>query len=277
MKRVIGSSQTITNTRDSANFITFRLAFINDTLKCFYGENGVYQKTPAVMLAEKNNSINVGRIFFLYKKGARKKNRTHVMIDDISLFENNTIINKTDAAHTFKETLYKSNGDDTIDIFKTQDLRQCAFQLFNSIGGTVALPDWQNYTNVVQELASSTANGNGVPLMIATAEFYPLMQENSNNITQKQRFFMTACSREDIPSKNINFVFPLGSEYSTHEDLVTKVSLDVDNDRIVIDPSTSMAPYTFKSPGIKFITATVEFQSGFIGKNVFTVEINDEN
>ncbi len=272
MSTVTGSTKTLTPRGGKDASIAFKIAVFDDTIKIFYGEKGAFQESPVISTYIGKQKIDVGRIFFVYQKGKCKQGE--VWVDNIQLTNNNVVAHRTDSEHTFSKALYASNGNNVSDTFEIKDLRQSAYQLATDIGGETGLPGWFEYANTIQQIASATDNINGIPLIIAYAKYYSLTQDNQ---PEQKTFFMAATNKDTTHSRKVNFIFPYGCEYTTHEDAIRNVSLEIDGNTVLIDSVTSIGAYQFTSAGEKTIKARVQFESGFVGNNLFRLVVKPMN
>jgi|GEM_PF-4308504 len=273
MTTASGSTGTVTPRGKKDASIAFKIAVTEDTLKVYYGDNGAYQAIPVIAFYIGRQKIEIGKIFFVYQRGKCKT--AQVWIDNIFVTNNNAIVHTTDSAHTFSKALYASDGNNLRDTFKVEDLRQSAYQLAKDTSGDARLPNWFEYANTMQTIASATDNINGISLIIAYAKFYSLTQGNE---PEQRTFFMATAGKDTTHSRKVNFVFAYGSEFSTHEDAIKKVSLEIEGKIITIDSATSTGAYQFSIAGEKTIKARVQFETSFIGytlSKLFVKPMND--
>ncbi len=257
-------------TGENIGIVNLKIIFLpEDSIKVFYGENFEYNKDPVIKRND-NKQVRINKLRFIHKKGLFCRKNLHVFIDNISVRQNNTIVHRTTPEHVFSQALYRSDGQNVTDTFDIRDLRQSAFQLFTDIGGGEALYDWDEYIKMIHGIASTTEDMNGLPLLIAKAQFYSLTAES---MPEFKTFFMASFIRNTIHTNSINIIFPYGTEYSTGEDIVENVTLEIEDDIIEIDSTTGIAEYEFEDEGEKFFKATVNFSSGFVGTNLFHLTV----
>jgi hypothetical protein len=267
-KTTYGKTGTVTPRGPEGGSLALKIVAVGDTANVYYGEKGAYLDAPVVTFCVGEEGVEADRVFFAYHGGRWEE--TEVRVDNISITGNTSLVHRTDSEHTFSEALYASDGNNLTDTFEVADLRQSTYQLYQDIGGVEGLPEWFGYANTIQTIASGTEKINGIPLIMAYAKYHSLTQGNE---PEERTFFMATANRDTVRSRSVNFIFAYGSEYSTHEETIEEVKLEIEGNEVLLDSVTSAAAYEFSSAGEKTIKVSAKFDSGFIGENLFKLMV----
>lgn len=166
----------------------------------------------------------------------------------------------------FDRELFSSDGSNVSEPFDAGSFFQAGFRLARSEGGQNFISDWDKFLEVVNLLKNTAHSTHGVPLLITKAQFTA-----AEATPDEKTYFMAALAAKTLYHKDISVLTSPGLQLSN--DPVETIRLEVEGAEVAVDPS-GRTPMHFSSGGDKTILATVQFASGFVGRNLFRISID---